>query len=103
MTTTPAFAALYLIEIVERHIAQPDDTDARSEELRMLLADSDDGMIHADYVVDVAKELATFVIGIAARANVRLIEHQAGEFRLDEFIADYRRQLLARDDNAEPT
>jgi hypothetical protein len=89
MSTAPAITALSLIELIGRHIAQPGDNDARSEELRALLADDDD-MIHADYVVDVATELATFVVGIAARTN----------YPIHRFIADYRRQLIARDDDA---
>ena len=100
MTTTPALTALALIELIERHLHQPGDTDARTEEFRRLLADPVDGYVHADYMVDVAKELATFVVGIAAGANTRLVEFQAGEFRLDEFIAYYRSKLLGRDDDA---
>jgi hypothetical protein len=102
MTTQPALDALALIEIVERHIAQPDDTDAYNEEVGKLLTDPHDELIHGDNAARIATELATMVIGIAARANTRLVQHQVGEFRLDEFIADYRRQLLARGDDAEP-
>lgn len=91
MTTTPAFTALALGELLERHLRQPADTDARTEEFRALLADPD-GYVHADYVADVAKELATLVLGIAARTN----------YPIDEFITDYRRQLLARDDDVSP-
>jgi hypothetical protein len=90
MTTAPAIAALALVELIGRHLAAPGDTDARTQELRALLADPRDDMIHADYVVDVAKELATIVVGMAARARVPL----------DEFIGDYRRRLLARGDDA---
>jgi hypothetical protein len=90
MTSTPALTALALIELIERHLRQPADIGERNEEFRALLADDDDDYIHADFMVDVAKELATFVIGIAARTN----------YPIDEFVADYRRQLLARDDDA---
>jgi hypothetical protein len=90
MTTQPALTALALVELIERHLRQPTDTDARTEELRALLAD-DDGDVHADTMVNVANELAMFVVAIAARANVSL----------EEFIGYYRRALIARDDDDE--
>jgi hypothetical protein len=88
-TSSPALDALALIELIERHIREPGDNDARTEELRALLADPHDDLVHADYVVNVATELATLVIGIAARTR----------YPVDQFVADYRRILLARDDD----
>jgi hypothetical protein len=46
-------------------------------------------------VFQVCLEACTMVVGIAAKAHDRI-----PAFTLDEFIADYRRQLLARDDDA---
>jgi hypothetical protein len=83
----PATTALAVIELVQRHLSAPGRDTDRSEELRSLLADDNDDVIHADYVVKVCLELATTVIGVAARARVPL----------SELIDEYRRRLYESD------
>jgi hypothetical protein len=86
--TNPALTALAVLDVVERHRRNPDAADRRTEELRAVLVDPDDDLVHADHVVDVAVELAGLMLQVS----------DATGYRLAEFVADYRR-LLARVDD----
>jgi hypothetical protein len=83
MTDNPALTALALVELTQKHLLVPDQTADRTEELRTLLADPDDDLVHADYVANVAVELALIVTGIAVRTG----------YPLADLIDEYRRQL----------
>jgi hypothetical protein len=83
VSTAPALTALAVLDLVERHRRNPGDGDRRTEELRALLADDTDDLVHADHVVDVAIELAGLVIQVS----------DATGYRLPEFVAGYRRLL----------
>jgi hypothetical protein len=83
MADNPALTALALVELTQKHLLVPDQAADRAAELRSLLADPDDNMVHADYVADVAVELALIVTGIAIKTN----------YPLSELIDEYRRRL----------
>jgi hypothetical protein len=87
-TTDTRIESTALDDVVDLPTAGP-GTATNATELNALLNQDDVA------VFQVCLEACTMVVGIAAKAHDRI-----PAFTLDEFIADYRRQLLARDDDA---
>lgn len=78
MSTQPAITALAILDLLQRHLAEPWRPAERTGELRALLADDVD-------VVQVILEIASVTLGIAAETS----------YPLPRLIDDYRNRLHA--------